>query len=142
MPTFNLYVKTTKAWSLKDKQCCRCAKTLLPRWSKKVYACMQDFCIGQDNQQAAVQYGVAAMYMISAADAIIMDAVLCGTPMAGLYDTQALCRCSSKLTTICSGTCNMRSRTVAHPTYSFNRLNPLLHSAQLTTEVTMLTIDD
>ena len=45
---------------------------------------MQDFCLGTDDQQAVMQYGVAAAHMICAADAIIMDPVLCGTPMAGL----------------------------------------------------------
>jgi len=89
---------------VKALQCCRCAKTLLASCYKQSYACTQDFCAGQDGQQAVVQYGVAAADMISAADAVIIDPVLCSTPMAGLYDIQALCRCSSKLTNICSGT--------------------------------------
>ena len=70
----------------------------------KVYACMQDFYHDQDDQQAVVQYGVAAAHMISAADGFFMHPVLLCTPMAGLYETQALCRCSSKLTNIFSGT--------------------------------------
>jgi hypothetical protein len=65
---------------------------------------MQDFYHDQDDQQAVVQYGVAAAHMISAADGFFMHPVLLCTPMAGLYETQALCRCSSKLTNICSGT--------------------------------------
>ena len=65
---------------------------------------MQDFCVGQDEQQAVVQYGAAAAHMISAADAMFIDPVLCNHPTAGQYDTLALCRCSCKLTNICSGT--------------------------------------
>lgn len=66
--------------------------------ANKLHACMQDFYLGKDDQQAAVRYEVAAARMISAADAVIVDPVLCSTPMAGL------CRCSSTPTNTGSGT--------------------------------------
>lgn len=89
---------------MKHNQCCPVPNMMLLWCYKKAYACMQDFCLGQDDQQAVMQYGVAAAHVISAADGFFIDPVLCSTPMAGLYSTQALCRCSSKLTNICLGT--------------------------------------